>query len=124
MNALSRGNRYGFTQAGDVESGPDLPYETNRHCVVRVNATHFMLTGGLNTHGDWNIERRDAYLLEWSTGEWTRLRDMRHHRMGHGCARLGERQGRSYWAFSSLDASSPDIASQDIATQNLNIMIK
>ena len=99
-----------------MESGPDLPYETNRHCVVRVNATHFMLTGGLNTHGDWNIERRDAYLLEWSTGEWTRLRDMRRHRMGHGCARLGERQ-EAIETLSSPDTSSQDISSWDNASQ-------
>lgn len=71
---------------GKVSAGPKLPYVTNKHCIVRVNETHLMLTGGFHLNGGWHMERRDAYMIDWRSKTWTKLKKMKKYRMSHGCA--------------------------------------
>ena len=73
----------------DLESspGPDLPHRyTKGHCIARVNESHLFLHGGEDGADNFTSS---AYLLEWESGEWTRLADGRYYRAQHICGRAG-----------------------------------
>ena len=36
---------------GNFNEGPDIPEENYRHCMVKINSTHVVLTGGVSYNG-------------------------------------------------------------------------
>lgn len=74
-------------QGRQFTAGPDLPYPSADHCVVRANETHIVLIGG---QSDLGVYRKDAYILDWTTMAWTKLPDLSYERKGAGCGLLQE----------------------------------
>ena len=68
---------------GEFVPGPDLPRDLvagngEPSCLCQVNSTHLFMSGGK----DGSVK---AYLMEISTGSWTRLPDMKVGRDDHVC---------------------------------------
>lgn len=76
-----------IVQGGQDTPGPDLPYATAFHCIVKLNDTHSFLNGGYMA-GVANTNEASAYLYSWETQEWTSVGQTEKARRGHTCAVL------------------------------------
>ena len=70
---------------GIITPGPDLPYQSEFHCLVKLNSTHILLNGGYYKGQTW----ASTYIFEWTTKTWTQLGDMETRRRGHTCGLVG-----------------------------------
>ena len=62
-----------------------LPTAIRGHCIVKLNSTHFLLTGGYN-----GTTQKTAYTFSKTTG-YVRQADMLTARYYHGCAMHGNK---------------------------------
>jgi len=65
----------------------NLPTVLSRHCLVRLNATHIFMMGGL-VNSFHSGARSTAYIFDSVSTQWTPVASMRTARYDHGCALL------------------------------------
>ena len=65
--------------------GPQHPVGFSVYsCLVNVNSTHTLLTGGLSNETDPTMSA--SWLYDWTAGVWTETGHLNEGRIGHGCA--------------------------------------
>ena len=61
--------------------GMELPMPLSGHCMISLNSTHSVLTGGY----DGRSWRREAYIANIALGTWTEIAHMNEFRSSHAC---------------------------------------
>lgn len=62
--------------------GPELIHDYDYSCVLQLNATHSMLTGGVDVVAE-------SWLFDWTSMVWTQVEDLQNARGKHVCAGVG-----------------------------------
>ena len=86
---------------GSHSSGSELPWEFYKHCSIKLNQTHAMLTGGSEYPSK-------TLIINLNNSETTSGPDFKvSHRYAHACSRLSHLNGTNYiivaGGFSGLD---------------------
>lgn len=68
--------------------GPPLPVPVFAHCLVRVDDNRILLASGGD--GGGNVQA-SAFIIDWSTKQWTNLPHMALGRVYHGCGKAGNK---------------------------------
>ena len=64
----------------EVRYGPNrMPLEVNGQCAILLNSTHIFMAGGFPRNASL------VFVMEISTGDWTRLPAMKTFHMAHAC---------------------------------------
>jgi hypothetical protein len=69
-----------------VIPGPDLPVLTLDHCLVKLNETTILMTGGGSKGWQSQYNRNSVYFYNIDAGVWTQGPNMLHARRAHGCS--------------------------------------
>jgi hypothetical protein len=72
-----------FIQLNGTRPGPDLPNFLQNHCLVALNSTTILLTGGRK---NWSRSTMDVYYYHIDQHSWTKGPPMNTNRHGHSCA--------------------------------------
>jgi len=70
-------------QNGEWIPGPGLIHDYDYSCLLQLNSTHSMLTGGVETTAE-------VWLYDWTASFWYQVEDMQNARGKHVCAGLGD----------------------------------
>ena len=66
---------------------PDMPKAIMNHCIVQINETHLIVTGG-NLAPSCDIETNKTFLYNTRTGVWSNGPDLIQARTYHGCSKI------------------------------------
>ena len=71
-----------YLQNGEFRPGPALPIPLEQFCGTKVDSNRLFVAGGFRLGRKY---RQEAFLLDWTTQEWTQLPDMTVGRFDHAC---------------------------------------
>ena len=100
---------------GTVSEGPVMPEKIMDHCVVAINKTTVLVTGGMNDNG---YATKKTYGYNFESGQWSNGSELINERVDHGCGVFQNSTGLVIAVIGGYDVNGEYLDSVEFAVLN------